>query len=118
MRHAGVMVVRESREEQSATLRAVLRDVQVAEYWQPNDPTYLIDIAVRRWTSFDRRSKPGKRTPGNQVQDLLRGLREAQGEDIHYQEPGWLEHVAERFGAALLAAGQARDASANSDQGR
>ncbi|MEU8237992.1 hypothetical protein AB0C07_07105 [Actinoplanes missouriensis] len=36
--------------------------------------------------------------------DLLRGLREAQGEDIVFEEPGWLEHLAERFGAALLAA--------------
>ena len=93
--------------ERSAALRATLRDVRVADHWQPNDPTPLIDVAVRRWTSFERRSKPSSRTPENHIQDLVRGLREAEGEDIIYQEPGWLEHVAERFGAALLAADRA-----------
>ena len=93
--------------ERSAALRAVLRDVQVADHWQPDDPTPFIDVAVRRWISFDRRSKPSSRTPENRIQDLLRGLREAEGDDIIFQEPGWLEHVAERFGAALLAADRA-----------
>jgi hypothetical protein len=110
------MSVRKAHEERSATARAVLRDVQVADHWQPQDPTYLIDVAVRRWTSFDRRAKPAKRTPENQIQDLLRGLREAQGEALVYEEPGWLEHVAERFGAALLAADRTRAAPAKPDQ--
>jgi hypothetical protein len=100
------MTGRKAREHPSAALRDALRDVQMAEHWQPCDPTPLIDVAVRRWTSFHRRAKPGKRTPENQIRDLLRGLREAQGDDIIYQEPGWLEHVAERFGAALLTASQ------------
>ena len=112
------MSVRKVREQQAAALRAVLQDVQMADGWLPGDPTYLIDIAVRRWISFDRRTKPGKRTPESKVQDLLRGLREARGEDLIYEEPGWLEHVAERFGAALLAADRAPASPdvANADQ--
>ncbi|MCA2217489.1 hypothetical protein [Jidongwangia harbinensis] len=82
----------------------MLADVRVADHWKPNDPANLIDVAVRRWTTFDRRSKPSKQSPEDRVKDLLRGLRAAQGEDIIYEEPGWLEHVTECFAAALLTA--------------
>ena len=91
------------RETPHEDLRALLHSVELAEHWHPRDPAPLIDVAVRRWTSFHRRAKPSKRTPENHIQDLLRGLREALGEDLIYEEPGWLEHVAERFGVALLA---------------
>ncbi|MBO3740779.1 hypothetical protein [Actinoplanes flavus] len=103
------MNVRQSREERAAALTAILRKVQVAEYWQPHEPSGYIDTAVRRWTTSDRRIKAGKRTPENRVRDLLRGLREAQGDDLVYEEPGWLEHLADRFGAALLAADASPD---------
>jgi hypothetical protein len=98
------------------TLRAALVEARVADHWQPRDPAYLVDVAVRRWTSFDRRNKVGRPTPEHQIQDLLRGLREAQGDDIIYEEPGWLEHVATCFGAALLAADRDREAAADRDQ--
>ena len=111
VRHACVMDRRTTREHRSAALRAALEKVQMADHWQPHDPTPLIDIAVRRWTTFHRRAKPGKRTAENQIQDLLRGLREAQGEDIIYEEPGWLEHVTQRFGAALFTVGRAHEAT-------
>lgn len=84
-----------------------LREVRLADQWQQWDPAYLIDIAVRRWTSFDRRHRPGKRTPERQIQDLLHGLREGSGEDRLYEERGWMEHVAERFGAVMLAVDEA-----------
>ncbi|MEU4774960.1 hypothetical protein [Micromonospora sp. NPDC023644] len=107
------MSERQSREERAAALRALLQKVQVAECWQPLDPSSYIDVAVRRWTSSGRRIKPSKRTPENQIRDLLRGFREAQSEeDLIYGEPGWLEHLAERFGAALLAADQADETAA------
>jgi hypothetical protein len=106
------MSVRQSREEQAAALAAILREVRVAEHWQPCDPSGYIDTAVRRWTTSDRRIKPARRTPESRLRDLLRGLREARGADLAYEEPGWLEHVAERFGAALLAADQATEAAA------
>ena len=108
------MSSRQARQDRSATLRAVLMDVQVADHWQPRDPTYLVDVAVRRWTSFDRRNKAANQTPENQIQDLLRGFKEVQGDDLIYEEPGWLEHVATCFGAALLAADQGGDAPAES----
>lgn len=92
------------REERVDALTEVLREVQVAECWQPREPSAYIDTAVRRWTTSDRRIKPGKRTSENRVRDLLRGLKEARGEDLIYEDPGWLEHLTERFGAALLAA--------------
>jgi hypothetical protein len=116
VRHACLMNNRNARDRRAAALRAVLRDVQMAEHWQSRDPTPLIEVAVRRWTSFDRRAKPNKRTPERQIQDLLRGLREAQGDDIIYEEPGWLEHVAQRFGAALLMADRAGEAATEPDQ--
>jgi hypothetical protein len=106
------MSVRQSRDERAAELAKVLREVQVAEYWDPCDMSSYIDTAVRRWTTSDRRIKPTKRTPENRLRDLLRGLREAQGEDLVYEEPGWLEHVTERFSAALLAAEQAAETAA------
>ncbi|GIE81245.1 hypothetical protein Aph02nite_71950 [Actinoplanes philippinensis] len=101
----------QSREDRAATLTALLREVQVAEYWQPHEPTGYIATAVRRWTTSDRRIKPGRRTPENRVRDLLRGLREAQGANLLHEEPGWLEHLADRFGAALLEADAAPDES-------
>jgi hypothetical protein len=97
------MNARKARAEEAATARAVLEKVRVADHWEPHDPAYLIDAAVRRWTSFDRRARPGRHTSEDQIKDLLRGLREAQGDDLLYEEPGWLEHVADRFGTALLA---------------
>ncbi|MBW6437676.1 hypothetical protein KZ829_28470 [Actinoplanes hulinensis] len=103
------MSVRQSREERAVALTALLREVQVAEYWQPHEPAGYIDTAVRRWITSDRRIKPGKRTPENRVRDLLRGLREAQGDDLVYEEPGWLEHLADRFGVALLQADASPD---------
>ncbi|MEU4419545.1 hypothetical protein AB0F81_02900 [Actinoplanes sp. NPDC024001] len=105
------MSIRQSRRERAAVLAAVLREVQVAECWQPCQPSNYIDTAVRRWMTSDRRIKPAKSTPENRVRDLLRGLREAQGDDLIYEEPGWLEHLAERFGTALLAADRASGAS-------
>jgi hypothetical protein len=101
------MSTRQAREERAAALHAALRDVHVAEHWQPCDTTGLIDVAVRRWISSDRRIKPTRRTAEAQIQDLLRGLRAAQAEELIYDHPAWLEHVAERFGAALLAADEA-----------
>jgi hypothetical protein len=105
------MNVPQSRRERAAALRAILQEVQVAEYWQPGEPSAYVDVAVRRWTTSGRRIKPAKRTPENQIRDLLQGLREAQDDHI-YEEPGWLEHLAERFGAAMLAADQAEEAAA------
>ncbi len=78
----------------------------MAAHWQPYDLEPYVDVAVRRWLSSDRRIKPAQRTPERRIQDLLRGLREAQGEDLIYEEPGWFEYVADCFGAALLAADQ------------
>jgi hypothetical protein len=100
------MTARRAREERAAQVRALLRDVQVAEHWRPNDPAGYVDVAVRRWLSSERRIKAAQRTPERLLQDLLRGLREAG--DVSYEEPGWLEHLTERFGAALLAAEPAR----------
>jgi hypothetical protein len=100
------MTGKRAREERAAVLRALLRDVQVAEHWQPWDPTSFVDVAVRRWISSDRRVKPAQLTSENRIRELLRGLREARREDVIYEEPGWLEHLADRFGAALLAADQ------------
>ena len=94
-------------------MAATLREVEVAECWQPYDLSCYIDTAVRRWTTSDRRLKPAHRTPENRVRDLLRGLREAQGDDLIYEEPGWLEHVAERFGTVLLAADHPNSNSAD-----
>ncbi len=98
------MSAQQSRLERAAALAAILREVQVAEHWHPEDPSGYIDTAVRRWTTSDRRLKPARRTPENRLQDLLRGLREAQGDNLLYEEPGWLEHVTDRFGTALLTA--------------
>jgi hypothetical protein len=100
------MAGRRAREERAAALRARLLDVRVADHWQECDPTRFVDVAVRRWTSSGRRIKPAQSTPDKQIQDLLRGFRESLGDDLTYEEPGWLEHLAERFGAALLAADQ------------
>nr|GID89660.1 hypothetical protein Ade03nite_85840 [Actinoplanes derwentensis] len=103
------MSVRQSREERAATLTALLREVQVAECWQGHSPAGYVDTAVRRWITSDRRIKPGKRTPENRVRDLLRGLREAPRDGKIYEEPGWLEHLADRFGSALLEADASPD---------
>jgi len=96
-RHARTVAKRKSVDEE---LRAGLYEVAMAGTWWPEGQTGLIDAALRRWHSFDRRSKPGHRTPELRVQDLARGLQEQFGDDI-YLEPGWLNHVADRFGAYL-----------------
>jgi hypothetical protein len=101
------MTGRSARKERAEALRAtLLRDAQVDECWQPVDQAHFVDVAVRRWTSSDRRIKPSQRSPENRIQDLVRGFREAEGEDLIYAEPGWFEHLGERYGTALLAAEQ------------
>jgi hypothetical protein len=78
--------------EEREALRARLVEVALADDWDPAGAVGLVDFAVRRWLSFERR-KPRGRT---REQDLLRGLKEQFGDDV-YVEPGWLEHVSERF---------------------
>lgn len=90
-------------DEQAAVLRAGLLDVARAGSWYPEGAAELVDVALRRWLTFERRSRPNKRSPELHVQDLRRGLEEQYGSDL-YLDPGWLAHVADRFGEYLLTA--------------
>jgi SAM-dependent methyltransferase len=107
------MTRRQAHQERAAELRAVLRDVEVADDWG-HDPADLVDVAVRRWLSSDRRLKPAGRTLANRITDLVQGFRDSRGENLIYEEPGWLEHVAERFGTAMNEAGQPQKDHASS----
>jgi len=92
-----------TRQEQVPDLRAALRDVAVEELgWDPVTAGQLADVAIRRWRSFERRSKPNKRTTELRVQDVMRGLRQASPVDVLYLEPGDFERLAPRFGELLL----------------
>ncbi|WP_139128688.1 hypothetical protein [Micromonospora humi] len=98
------MVRRGVSEEQIAVLRAGLLDVARAGTWDPEGAAGLVDVALRRWLTFERRSRPNKRSPELHVLDLRRGLEQQYGSNL-YLEPGWLTHVAKRFGEYLLTAG-------------
>jgi len=92
-----------TRHEQVPDLHAALRDVAVDVLgWDPVLAGQLADVAIRRWRTFERRSKPNKRTTESRVQDLVRGLRQASPVDVLYLEPGDFERLAPRFGEVLL----------------
>lgn len=74
----------------------------VEEGWDAALAQRLADVAVRRWRSFERRTRPNKRTPQARLQDLIQGLRQASPVDEIYLEPGDFERLAPRF-AGLLA---------------
>lgn len=59
------------------------------------------DVAIRRWRSFPRRSKPRHRTPEQRIRDLARGLTESLGDDALYLGPGDALRLAERFSEVL-----------------
>jgi hypothetical protein len=88
-------------EEQLETLRAGLRETAAACRWDAGEAGRLVDVALRRWFSFERRSKPTKRSSELHVRDLRRGLEE-QYEEPMYLEPGWTEHLADDFADYLL----------------
>ncbi|BCJ75952.1 hypothetical protein CS0771_54960 [Catellatospora sp. IY07-71] len=49
--------------EQMAQLRAELGAVAAEELgWETATAEQLADVAIRRWRSFERRTKPNKRT--------------------------------------------------------
>jgi hypothetical protein len=61
----------------------------------------LVDVAIRRWFSFERRSKPNKRATDLRIQDLIQGLRRSSPVDVLYLEPGDFERLAPRFAELL-----------------
>jgi hypothetical protein len=85
--------------EQREELRAGLVEVALADGWDAAGAVGLVDVALRRWLSFERRQS-GRRS---REQHLLRGLKERFGDDL-YLEPGWLEHVSARFAGYLVTA--------------
>jgi hypothetical protein len=85
--------------DEREALQAALVEVALAGEWHPAMAVGLVDFALRRWGSYGRRRPRGR----TREQDLLRGFKEQFGDDI-YLEPGWLEHVAERFSACLVSA--------------
>jgi hypothetical protein len=78
-------------------LRARLLEIAHEEHAWPK----LADVAIRRWRSFPRRSKPRHRTPELRVRDLARGLTDSLGEDALYLGPGDALRLAERFAEVL-----------------
>lgn len=88
--------------EPVASLRAALCVAAVEELrWDTVTAGQLADVAIRRWRSFERRSKPNKRTTQLRIQDLIQGLRQASPVDVLYLEPGDFERLAPRFGELL-----------------
>jgi hypothetical protein len=88
--------------EELTQLRGALRDVALEELgWNEAMASPLADVAIRRWRSFDRRTKPNKRSDELRVQDLAKGLRQGSPIDLLYVEPGQYERLARRFGALL-----------------
>jgi hypothetical protein len=88
--------------EQIASLRAELRVVAVEELgWDSASAEQLVDAAIRRWFSFERRNKPNKRTIDLRIQDLVQGLRQSSPVDVFYLEPGDFERLAPRFAELL-----------------
>jgi hypothetical protein len=88
--------------EDLPNLRAALRDEAVRELgWDAGAADRLADAAIRRWSSFERRSKPNKRTADLRVRDLVQGLRQASPVDVLYLEPGDFERLAPRFAELL-----------------
>ena len=86
-----------------ADLRDALRAAAVHELeWSPELADQLADIAIRRWRSYDRRSKPNKRSIDLRTKDLLQGLRQASPVDLIYVEPGDYERLAARFAEVLM----------------
>ncbi|MFC3382863.1 hypothetical protein [Couchioplanes azureus] len=89
-------------DEQVPGLRKALCDAAVEELgWDPVTARQLADVAIRRWRSFERRSKPNKRTNELRLQDLLQGLRQGSPIDVNYLEPGDFERLTPRFGELL-----------------
>ena len=84
-------------DDEAAQLHARLLEIAREEGMWPK----LADVAVRRWRSFPRRSKPRHRTPELRIRDLARGLTESLGDDALYLGPGDAQHLAERFAGVL-----------------
>jgi hypothetical protein len=91
-----------TQQEQVPSLRTALCAAAVDELgWDRITAGQLADVAIRRWRSFERRSKPNKRTMELRLQDLLQGLRQASPIDALYLEPGDFERLTPRFGELL-----------------
>jgi hypothetical protein len=88
-------------DDQLEALRAGLQQTAMACAWDSTEAARLVDVVLRRWFSFERRSKPNKRSPELHLRDLRRGLEEQYEEKI-YLEPGWTKHLADDFGDYLL----------------
>ncbi|MBB5871096.1 protein-L-isoaspartate O-methyltransferase [Allocatelliglobosispora scoriae] len=88
-------------DELLVTLRVALCAEAVEEGWAPATAEKLADVAIRRWESFERRSKPNKRTYRLRIHDLVQGLRQGAPFDLIYLEPGAFERLASRFGEVL-----------------
>lgn len=83
--------------DEAARLRARLLAIVDEEHLWPK----LADVAIRRWRSFPRRSKPQHRTPELRIRDLARGLTESLGDEALHLGPGDAQRLAERFGEVL-----------------
>jgi hypothetical protein len=91
-----------AQDEELTSLRTALRDAAVDELeWDPVTAGRLADVAIRRWRSFERRSKPNKRTAELQLRDLLQGLRQGSPIDPLFVGPRDFERLTPRFGELL-----------------
>jgi hypothetical protein len=81
-----------------------------AELWASGCPVAspvghdtMVRIAVRRWRSFERRAGAKKHSPGERVEDLAKGLRDALETDPRVVGPLMEDyrHVARAFATVL-----------------
>lgn len=83
-------------------LHAALRTLVIEELdYRPGDADEVVAVAIRRWRSFQRRSRPNKRTPELRIRDLVQGFRQAWPDRLIYLEPGEYERLAESVAPAL-----------------
>ena len=91
-----------AQQEQPADLTAALCAVIVDELeWDVANAEQLALAVIRRWRSFERRTKPNKRTTELRTQDLIQGLRQASPIDPIYLAPGDFERLAPRLATIL-----------------
>lgn len=82
-----------------ARLRSII-DREHADGCCMADPV-LIDAAIRRWRSYDRRNKRNKhKSFEHRVQDLKKGLMTAWGDPV-YSDHACVSHLAESFADIL-----------------